>query len=107
MRWCQLDQDTATNEVEKMVEIIKQEDVFITELVVGLMVTFSLAKMSMVWLGVSNINIESGAVDGEEEHQKNDNTIPPTSLLCHGNQHIMAGVLSRHPLLHHPSPYDS
>ena len=71
-----------------VVEIIKQEDdVFMTELAVGLMVTFSLAKMStmvqgmLVCLGVTNINIESGGVEGEEEHQKNEDTIPPTSLL--------------------------
>ena len=57
-----------------MVEIIKQEDdVFMTELAVGLMVTFSLAKMSTmvqgkeVWLGVTNITIETGGVEGEEE----------------------------------------
>ena len=106
---------TTYNEVErkKVVEIIKQEDdVFITELAVEHIMTFSLAKMSTmvqgkeVRLGVTNINIESGGVEEEEEPQKNDNTIPPTSLLFHRHQHFVAGVLSRHPLLHHPSPND-
>ena len=58
---------------------------------VGDVVTLSLSKVSLmvdgkvVWLGVTNINIESG-VGEREQHQQNDDTVRSTSLLflaCH------------------------
>ena len=50
------------------------------------MVTLFLSKVSAmvegkeVWLGVTNINIESGVVE-REQHQQNDDTVRSTSLL--------------------------